>query len=55
MQSPQMAALAIGVVVFVGLITPGLTRYVLLAGAMVLAINVAIFGGLDGPLHYFLR
>jgi hypothetical protein len=55
MNISQIAALAIGLVVFIGLITPGVTRYVLLGGAIVLLANVAIFGRLDGPLLYFLH
>jgi hypothetical protein len=49
----QIAAFAIGIVVFIGLITPGLTRYVLFGGAMLFFANAALFGGLDATLHHF--
>ena len=51
----QIAALTIGIVVLIGLIMPGITRYVLLGGVVLLLADVAIFGGLEGPLHYLLR
>jgi len=51
MNTSQIAAFAIGIVVFIGLITPGLTRYVLLGGAMFFIANAVIFGGLDATLH----
>jgi hypothetical protein len=56
MFTSQIAAFAFGIVVFIGLMTPGLTRHVLFGGAMSLLAYLAIYGGLDIPLqHWALR
>lgn len=55
LNASQSMAVGIALVVFFGLIIPGLTRYVLLGGtAAVLAVSV-VWGGGPGFLHDFLR
>jgi len=46
-----MTALAIGVVVLTGLITPGLTRYLLLGGSMLTVAGLAVIGDLGSAIH----
>jgi len=51
----QSSAIAIGLVVFFGLIIPGITRYVLLGGTALLLALVIFWGGGVGFLPDFLR
>jgi hypothetical protein len=51
----QSSAIAIGLVVFFGMIIPGITRYVLLGGTALLFVLAVVLGGGAGFLPDFLR
>lgn len=53
--SSQTMAIAIALVVFLGLVIPGVTRYVLLGGTVLLLAFVELSGGGGGMLPAFLR
>lgn len=53
--SSQTSAIAIAVVVFLGLVIPGVTRYVLLGGIGAFLVFGAIFGTSMGIMPGFLR
>lgn len=53
--SSQTTAIGIALVMFLGIVIPGITRYVLLGGAAFLVIATKLCGNGTGLLHGLLR
>ncbi len=51
----QISAVAIALIVFLGLVIPGVTRYVLLGGTAILVAFTIAWGGGHGPLAELLH
>lgn len=49
LRSPQITAAAVAVIVFLGIMLPGITRYVLFGGTAILLVATFVWG--DGFSH----